>query len=44
MKTVKNSTGVKTVSQIKLEKYGINSYNPYNKSRKCETQKKGLGK
>lgn len=44
MKTVKNSTDVKTVSQIRLEKYGINSYNPYNKSRKCKAQKKGLGK
>ena len=44
MKTVKNPEDVKTVSQIRLEKYGINSYNPYNKSRKCKTQKKGLGK
>jgi hypothetical protein len=44
MKTVKNPTGMKTVSQIRLEKYDINSYNPYNKSRKCKTQKKGLGK
>ena len=44
MKTVKNPTGMKTVSQIRLEKCGINSYNPYNKSMKCKAQKKVLGK
>ena len=44
MKTVKNPTCMKTVSQIRLEKCGINSYNPYNKSRKCKAQKKGLEK
>lgn len=44
MKTVKNPTGMKTVSQIRLEKCGINSYNPYNKSMKCKAQKKGLEK